>query len=514
MFKKQQARVGQMMVILAVALVGILAFTGLAVDLGRYLLAMGRLRQAADAASLAAAAQFRENRTVAEMTDAARSMVVANGFRPTSFVVNTCDTKPGDPYLCNPPRSKKVEVEVEAEMPTAFLQIIGLNTLRLRAVSVGEAASMDVVLVIDTSESMTYDANPGDPMRDPSQCNPGHQCHPFEEVRSAAKNFAARILNLPANKEQDRLAIVTFADGWRTGDTGLRFPPGSGAHPLLSKAWTYKYADAVTVLDNLQVYDPGNVCPQNLGGSDQLGPCRQYDQNGQYLGLNCPLFWNPKYHDPSTCTTTAIGGGLFWAAQLLAQSGRENALWIVVMLTDGAANSTLPAPGDKLDTHKHALQSLPIGFCPPSTFNPWSNNHPPPPPYCRDNNVASRHAYGNPNYDADDYARDMADWLACSSNPAPGCSTAGQGAAVFSIGLGPLVTAVPQNAPPNSPPAGGALLRYIAAVGDDGDPATDPCAGITDYTKWCGNYYYSPTGPKLDRVFEDIASRLFTRLTH
>jgi len=68
--------------------------------------------------------------------------------------------------------------------------------------------------------------------------------------------------------------------------------------------------------------------------------------------------------------------------------------------------------------------------------------------------------------------------------------------------------------PPDTAPAGGALLRYIAAVGDDGDPSTDPCAGITDYTQWCGNYYYSPTGSKLDRVFEDIASRLFTRLTH
>ncbi|HFC09372.1 MAG TPA: VWA domain-containing protein [Chloroflexi bacterium] len=505
MFKKQQARVGQMMVILAVALVGVLAFTGLAVDLGRYLLAMGRLRQAADAASLAAAAQFRENRTIAEMTDAARSMVVANGFTPTAFTVNTCDTKPGDPYLCNPPRSKKVEVDVEAEMPTAFLQIIGINTLRLKAVSVGEAASMDVVLVIDTSESMTYDAAAGNPMRDPSQCNPGHRCHPFEEVRAAAKNFTSRILNLPPAKEQDRLAIVTFADGWRTGDTGPHFPAGVSGTTSLAQAWTYNYTDAVGILDSLQVFDPGWTCSADdlAGKGDELGPCRRYDGDGNYQGLDCPLFRNPSYHDPSTCTTTAIGGGLYWAAQLLSTSGRENALWIVVVLTDGAANSTLPAPGDDLRDHAHALASLPIGFCPPSTFGA--------PPFCRDNSVASRHVYPDPNYDADDYARDMADWLACSANPAAGCSTAGQGAAIFSIGLGPLVVKVQS---PDTVPAGGALLRYIAAVGDDGDPSTDPCAGITDYTAWCGNYYYSPTGSKLDRVFEDIASRLFTRLTH
>ncbi len=45
---------------------------------------------------------------------------------------------------------------------------------------------MDVVLVIDSSDSMTYDAPQGDPMRDPSQCNPVHNCHPFEEVKAAA----------------------------------------------------------------------------------------------------------------------------------------------------------------------------------------------------------------------------------------------------------------------------------------------------------------------------------------
>ncbi len=501
--RRRGAYSGQMLVIIAAALIGLLAFAGLAVDLGRYLMAMGKLRQAADSASLAAAAQFRENRTLAEMTDAARSMITANGFNPTYLEVNTCDTKPGDPYLCNPPRSKKVEVVVGADMPTAFLQLVGIDTIHLKAVAVGEAASMDVVLVIDTSESMTYDASPGDPMRDPSQCNPVHRCHPFEEVRAAAANFTSRILNLPPDKEQDRIAIVTFADGWRKQDTGPHFPPGSGSNPTLDKAWTYDYNDARGILDSLEVYDPGWECPQDLGNSDALGPCRRYDSNGSYIGLDCPLYRNPNYHDPSTCTTTAIGGGLFWAGQLLATSGRENALWIVVLLTDGAANSTLPAPDDDLRDHAHQLASLPIGFCPPSTFASS--------PFCRDNSVATRHVYPDPDYDADDYARDMADYLACSANPAPGCSTAGQNAAIFSIGLGNLVLKVK---PPDTKPAGGALLRYVAAVGDDGDPTTDPCAGISDYRQWCGNYYFSPTGSGLDRVFEDIASRLFTRLTH
>ncbi len=57
------------------------------------------------------------------------------------------------------------------------------------------------------------------------------------------------------------------------------------------------------------------------------------------------------------------------------------------------------------------------------------------------------------------------------------------------------------------------LLRYIAAIGDDGDPSTDPCASTSPGNS-CGNYYYSPTGTGLIQVFEAIASRIFTRIIH
>ena len=501
---RRQTR-GQIMLIIAVALVGLLAFTGLAIDLGRYFVVMGRLRQAADAGVLAAASQFRENNTLTDMTHAARSVIQANGFTPTTLQVDTCATDPGDPYLCNPPRRKKVRVIVTADMPTTFLRIVGIDTVHLRAEAVGEAAAMDVVVVLDTSESMTYDAPLGDPMRDPSQCNPVNGCHPFEEVRSAAASFVSRILNLPAADEQDRVALVTFSNGWRDGDTTLIYPPGTPAGSTIDAAWTYDYTTASAMINGMKVFDPGRECTTAdlNGSSDAVGPCRRYD-SGQYVGLDCPLFHNPSYHDPSTCTTTNIGGGLFWAAQLLSTSGREDSLWVVVLLTDGAANATLPASNDDLTSEDTLRLTLPFGHCPSNTFST--------PPFCRDDDPDTRHSSTNASYDADDYARDMADFVSCSAvSPAAGCAMGGQNAIIFSIGLGPLVL---RSYGGSTKPDGGALLRYIAAVGDDGDPATDPCQGITDYTTWCGNYYYSPSGSQLNQVFEDIASRLFTRLTH
>jgi hypothetical protein len=61
------------------------------------------------------------------------------------------------------------------------------------------------------------------------------------------------------------------------------------------------------------------------------------------------------------------------------------------------------------------------------------------------------------------------------------------------------------------------LLRYVAGVGDDGDPDTppayEPCFGIATGEN-CGNYYFAPVGADLLEVFEAIAARIFTRITH
>ncbi len=96
--------------------------------------------------------------------------------------------------------------------------------------------------------------------------------------------------------------------------------------------------------------------------------------------------------------------------------------------------------------------------------------------------------------------------------PKAACSRSGQGAVMFAIGLGPTVVTSPVDG--SGVAYGDTLLRYVGAVGDDGDPGTDPCSTVTypgtDYN--CGNYYFSSTGSGLNAVFQQIASRVFTRL--
>jgi hypothetical protein len=105
------------------------------------------------------------------------------------------------------------------------------------------------------------------------------------------------------------------------------------------------------------------------------------------------------------------------------------------------------------------------------------------------------------NYDADDYARDIAD-LASSHQ-----------IAIYAVGLGTRLGG-----------DGEELLRYIADVGDDGDLRTAPCGSDTYWDdevvnplpgqfQQCGNYYYAADAVQLGKALEDIAKRIFSRIT-
>lgn len=530
---------GQALVLIAISFIAVLAFVGLAMDAGVMFIAMGNLRRATDAGALAAAAQFREGRTPAELEAAALSAIAVNGISPSTVTVELCDLTDPDPFLCATGvggRTKKmVRVTATAQVQTAFLRVIGIRQITLSANSVSEAASMDVVLVIDISESMTFEAdeNPLAPgcqgtMCDPNVCNytdidgsadgyPG-ECQPFEKVKESAINFVSKILNLDADVEQDRISIVTFADGWNSDPnrgTHFRHPwntylggsPPAGTIGTAGQYWTSDRLEAIEMIKALITYNPP-AC----NGTGIPGPCRMYNESGDYMGAYCEycdIGYNGVTDEWSPYMTTNIGGGLQRGGIMFAHQTREDALWIVVLLTDGLSNaSNMNSTEDNITN----ILTYPIGFCPEDDT------------LCQDTDVTTRHyadySVSPPDYpadyDSDDFARDMADYVGClPDNPADACTQDGQGAVIFTVGLGPEVTnnyAGKFQAEVNGKAYGASLLRYIAAVGDDADPATDPCAGIADPTEWCGNYYFSPSGAQLNRVFEAIASRIFTRI--
>jgi hypothetical protein len=130
-------------------------------------------------------------------------------------------------------------------------------------------------------------------------------------------------------------------------------------------------------------------------------------------------------------------------------------------------------------------------------------------------------------YDADDYARDMADWAGLIE-VAPGVP--GNFIALMAVGFGDGVS---------GDPVAASLLRYIADAGDNGvidnnlqrdwrddgilqygfaesayPPdwgGNDPCSGRVfeaDAMRWCGHYFFASSESELENVFAAIRLRL------
>lgn len=471
---------GQILIIVALASIGLVAVVGLTLDVGNVFLQYARLRRAVDAAALAAALQDRIGATHDDLRRSADEFLELNGIDEGTANVDDCSTLN---TLCTTPASKLVQVTGTATVELNFLSILSYPnpwTVTLQAQATSEAASVDVVLVIDTSESMTYDAPAGNPARDPSYCNnPANSdpCQPFQGLKDAAKLFVSKLF-FP----YDRVALINF-DQTATDDLWLDDHIN----------WA---SDATTVdnaIDLLTVFPANGICPSGF-------PCRAYTAGHSgdanfFLGFQCPG-WSPG-SDPENCTTTNTGAGLTLAGDEFGIQSRPTALWVTILLTDGGAN----AAGGGV-----------AGYgCPSSTW--W------PQPFCRDPNATVRHCndastqtrcttpapageFGDPkrlslvgahgvwpgggiwdptDWDAMDYARDAADFVYID-----------QHSIIYTIGLGSAVTTDPYG----TPNAGEQFLKYAARDGEaDG-----------------GQYYFAPSGAQLGAIFQSIANNIATRL--
>ncbi|MBI4730732.1 MAG: Tad domain-containing protein [Chloroflexi bacterium] len=500
---------GQILVIVALAIVAIVAIVGLALDVGLMFIDNARLRRAVDAAALAAALQFRENYQRADLARSAIEILALNSVDDPLVVLEICDStlptynawlsshnaeelaglSPGNHVfhnsnLCTSPPRKMVRVIAHDQVNLAFLPVIGIDHANINANATSETASIDLVLVIDTGESMTYDAPNGDPLRDPSVCNyedtgdgmPG-ECHPFEEVKQAAVDFVRAATYFP----YDRVSIISFN---KIGVTNLSFADidYSTTDPLEIAAIE---ATIVSTIEGLMVYEGQGECPNGQ-------PCRVYDEFDEFQSFaygdpylfpddpRDPGTFDEDINNPSQCPSTNIGAGMLLAGNEFATPPiRQNALWAVIMLTDGAANA---------------------GACPRSTWGEQPYEADWVTLWCRDPYADTRHcadadtlarctnaggAWDPDNYDADDYARDMVDFVAYD-----------QQAYIYTIGLGNIVV----NSSVGDPDAGQELLLYAANTGD-GDPGN------------AGLYYYAPDATELQAIFQRIADNIAIRLS-
>lgn len=483
-FKKllRKSERGQAIILIALAIVGLVSMVGLVTDGGILLIEYARLKRGIDAAAISAALQFRKGFSNVDLENSALEFLRLNQSDVFNVQIDTCDT---DASICTVPIRKLVKVTASKHVQFGFMRVLGITETDISAFSVGEAASIDLALVMDTSLSMAYEThddtdaggptlNSPDSTDDPSVCNASSSCEPLESIKAVAKEFIATLF-FP----YDRVAIVTMTsqdpDGERNPTTVLT---------LNSDQTTIEDA-----IDSVTVFEPV-VCPTPLvdpGSEDadplpQAGSCLNYPDGVTFAGFECPRV-RTTIPNPSSCTSSNVGGALtLGGAQFTLDSVdspmNEDSFWVIIALIGGPANASDPDL-----THE-------FGYCPDNTHNDPLN------PFCRDADAATRHGDGDSNYDAEDFARDRADALA---DP-----VIGNGITIFTIGLGNPI----RNASKGEPLAGEILLQYVAQEAGD-DPVNDP----DTYTANHGQYFYSPDSSGLADIFALIAQNIFTRLS-
>jgi hypothetical protein len=584
---------GQSLIILALAFVAMLAFIGLVIDVGSLYVTYTQLKRAVDAAAVAAANNIKSTSTgfnKERLTEAAREMLQVNNVTDVSTLVVYLCTDSGIPAefdrLCpdsdEAPR-KLAWVQATQKSPVYFLSLFGVQSIPFTTSAVGEAATVDLVLVFDSSESMAvnstgyrYDSF------DPGYCNTHNSCLPMREAKDAAAGLVDNLFD-----GYDQVAVVSYAytataiigsttdlltsdmDEAKARITSVAVHDDPAQRNLL--AWKYNSpiidekgkfnpiypedrdgdgfdSDPLfpCIDENKDMWDDttGEICDDYFPGGDIKVVLDTYDWNGDGIlgnetvpggadltennaatlgvdlggGHSKTINLDPanKIYEGTSFMSTCIGCGLRVATDILKAGGRESSVWVIVFLTDGYAN---------LSDNPHSYSEIPdqfmYGFCgAPTPTSPgdiltqtfWFT-------FCGDYDLSTRWCIDTDEdecppgssptttsapYSVVDYAFDMADAAALLESTNADEPT-GEDIIIYSIGLGV------------STEYGVRTLRYIANVGEDGSRANDQCADlyhdVDELRTNCGNYYYAPYGAYLDQIFENIAGRIFTKIS-
>jgi Flp pilus assembly protein TadG len=153
---------GQSIVLLAIGFIALIAFVGITTDVSLMFVRYSQLSRAVDAAAIAAANQMRQDRSQANLGISARQFVELYGVSPELVLADTCQSKPGDPLLCRTDQAKLVRVTAQIQSPTVFLRLLGFQAFTLQASAISETAALDVVIIMDVSESMAGLTTPED----------------------------------------------------------------------------------------------------------------------------------------------------------------------------------------------------------------------------------------------------------------------------------------------------------------------------------------------------------------
>ncbi|MBZ0278836.1 MAG: hypothetical protein K8I60_22005, partial [Anaerolineae bacterium] len=349
---------GQTIVILAFGIIVLLAFVGIVTDVSLMFVRFSTLRRAVDAAAVSAAGQVRRlvptteewlkaggnlanaqsaagvfnrldpievdwvasgatadvanglafARNIANVKLAAESFIEFYGLDPIAVVVDTCATRPADTELCTEDQRKLIRVTAQISSPTVFLKLIGWPDITLESTSLSETAVLDVVLVMDVSESMLNETTYNDWERVPDEINTG-----------SVINLGYRYIppRMSSGDPNGNNAIVQVSkDIFADYNTAWQF--------VLNHTWSEISADPR--FNAIEFYPPGRPGTPDastrqecqirfypgsgiLGNKDETFPIDLRDEYEARLAATWPKSWDgfiPTYNFYGCCNDPAI----------------------------------------------------------------------------------------------------------------------------------------------------------------------------------------------------------------
>lgn len=181
---------GQVLVLVALLMFVMLGITSLAIDIGRMYGVKAKLTAAVDAASFEAANALAQGNGQSGMESKAKE--VALSYFKANFPREFLGATPSDPEVYPQYDSVTgkwtVTVNAKAEMPSVFAGLVGLSSFNIPATSESVRATLDMVLVLDTSDSMSAPIDV------------------FSKVKTGVQHFVGHF-----DEIDDRLALVAFS---------------------------------------------------------------------------------------------------------------------------------------------------------------------------------------------------------------------------------------------------------------------------------------------------------------
>lgn len=572
---------GQSLIILALTFVAMLAFIGLVVDVGSLYVTYTQLKRAVDAAAVAAANNIKYPQATAEerkakLTESARELLTLHNVTDVSTLnVYVCDDSsiPTEfDNLCpdtdegEMPR-KLAWVQATQKSPVYFLRLFGVQSIPFTTSSVGEAATVDLVLVFDTSESMAVDTGGFDANNfDPATCNAGDNCYPMRQAKDAAKGLIGNLFSgydqvavvqydydaaviEPLNSDMgevtaaiSNVSVHDDADGVKTAWYSKTDPifgryhainpifpddrDGDGVDfdvPYCNDNWSGKPFEGGTFGER-DLWDDftGTPCDSQtkLDTYDTDSDGNWADENNSEGGLGIDV--DALNFEGTSLLSTCIGCGIRVGMEQLREGGRQSSLWVMIFLTDGLANLS-----DTNRTNNKVPASFTYGFCGKniSPYVSFLTN------FCIDYNTTCTDVDVNTGFctatdtdttrycidtDSDECPPDTTDTT--NSRPysvedyakdmADSAGLLESENADEPLGEDIIIYSIAIRVTDQGEP----LLRYIANIGEDGTRDNDACDGVPAKTN-CGNYFYAYEGAYLDQIFESIAGRIFTKIS-